>query len=277
MVHNRLSTLKFLAVAGVGLYADGYLNITIGLVVPMLGYVYYPDKHGTVPTVSSDIIKGGLSIGMILGQLLFGIFGDALGRHKVYGKELMLTILGTLMVIVLPPSISHGGLVAWFLVFRIITGMGTGGDYPMSSSLSAEKGIIGSRAKLVLLVFSFIGLGSFSAGIVYVILLAAFKGAIEHDINRLQWVWRLLLGLGLVPCIATLYARLRIRESKPYEDYVAKDTGLVGAGKRGLKQQFSDFRMYFGHWKHARTLFAVSVSWFLLYVSPPRRQFILID
>ena len=31
------SKLKFLVVAGVGLYSDGYLNITIGLVVPMLG------------------------------------------------------------------------------------------------------------------------------------------------------------------------------------------------------------------------------------------------
>jgi len=39
---------------------------------------------------------------MILGQLLFGLFGDALGRHKVYGKELILTIFGTLLVIVAP-------------------------------------------------------------------------------------------------------------------------------------------------------------------------------
>lgn len=268
MATSRWSTLKFLAVAGVGLFADGYLNITIGLVVPMLGYLYYKDEHGTVPTVSADIIKGGLSIGMILGQLLFGVFGDALGRHKVYGKELMLTIFGTLMIIVLPTHISHRGLVAWFLIFRIITGTGTGGDYPMTSSLSAEKGTLGSRAKLVLWVFAFIGLGGFSAAIVYVVLLAAFKGAIEHQLDRLHIVWRLLLGIGLVPCIATLYARLRMRESKPYEIYVAKDTGLIGADKRGLKQQFADFRLYFANWKHARTLFAVSAAWFLLYVRP---------
>lgn len=47
---------------------------------------------------------------------------------------------------------------------------------------------------------------------------------------------------------------------------VAKDTGLVGKDKRGLKQQFADFSEYFSNWKHARTLFAVSASWFLLYV-----------
>lgn len=50
---------------------------------------------------------------MILGQLGFGLFGDALGRHKVYGKELILTIVGTLLVITAPTYLSHSGIVAW--------------------------------------------------------------------------------------------------------------------------------------------------------------------
>ena len=86
---------------------------------------------------------------------------------------------------------------------------------------------MGSRAKLTLTVFSFIGLGSFSAGIVYIVLLAAFKSAIISDIHHIQWVWRLLFGIGLVPLICTLYARLVMKESKPYEKYVSTDTGLV--------------------------------------------------
>lgn len=134
----------------------------------------------------------------------------------------------------------------------------------MTSSLSAEHNPLGSRAKLVLLVFASIGLGAFSAGIVYVILLAAFKASITSNINHLQWVWRLLFGIGLVPLTLTLYARLTMKESEPYEKYVATDTGLVGKDKRGLKQQFQDFKTYFNDWKHARTLFAVCASWFLL-------------
>lgn len=134
----------------------------------------------------------------------------------------------------------------------------------MTSSISAEHNPFGSRAKLVLTVFSCIGLGSFSAGIVYIILLSAFKSSIHSNIHHLQWVWRLLFGTGLVPLILTLYARLVMKESKPYEKYVATETGLVGKDKRGLKQQFEDFRLYFSNWKHARTLFAVCASWFLL-------------
>lgn len=134
----------------------------------------------------------------------------------------------------------------------------------MTSSISAEATHIGSRAKLVLTVFSCIGLGAFTSGIVYLILLAAFKQAILDNLHHLQWVWRLLFGIGLIPLILTLYARLTMKESRPYEKYVAHETGLVGKDKRGLKEQFRDFREYFSNWKHARTLLAVSACWFLL-------------
>ena len=94
----------------------------------MIGYLYFKDDKGTVPTIKGDIIKGSLSIGMVCGQLFFGIFGDALGRHRVYGKELILTIFGTLMVILLPwGNLSHDSVVTWLAVFRVVTGMGTGG------------------------------------------------------------------------------------------------------------------------------------------------------
>lgn len=90
-------------------------------------------------------------------------------------------------------------------------------DYPMTSTLSAEHSVVGSRARLVMLAFSFLGLGALAAGIVFVILLATFKNAIYTNINRLEWVWRLLLGLGIIPATFTLYSRLKMKETKPYE------------------------------------------------------------
>lgn len=136
-----ISNLKFLAIAGVGLFGDGFLNISIGLVVPIIGFLYYDDEGGKVPTVRSDIIKGGLSIGMIVGQLAFGLFGDALGRHKVYGKELIITIFGTLMLIVPPTYLGHTGIVVWLTIFRIIAGFGIGGGE--FNSLSGNCGTVG--------------------------------------------------------------------------------------------------------------------------------------
>lgn len=90
-------------------------------------------------------------------------------------------------------------------------------DYPLSSSLSAEKSPFGSRATQVLTVFSNIGLGNIVAGIVFLILLKAFEGSIADNQNHLEWVWRLLLGIGIVPAAFTLYARLTIAETLPYK------------------------------------------------------------
>lgn len=87
----------------------------------------------------------------------------------------------------------------------------------MTSALSAEHNPLRSRAKLVLTVFASIGLGGMSAGVVYMILLAAFKSSVNENLYHLQWVWRLLFGIGLVPLIITLYFRLTMPESKPYQ------------------------------------------------------------
>jgi PHS family inorganic phosphate transporter-like MFS transporter len=89
-------------------------------------------------------------------------------------------------------------------------------DYPMSSSLGAEKTPIGSRSKTVLLIFASYGAGSFAANIVFLVLVAAFKNSIEHDVHKIQWVWRLLLGIGIIPPAVTLYGRLTMRETEPY-------------------------------------------------------------
>jgi PHS family inorganic phosphate transporter-like MFS transporter len=112
--------LRCLVTAGVGFFANGYLNLTIGLgmhlycidyraqlltsypAVPILGYLYFQENEGSVPAVDSDIMKGGLSLGMVVGKIIFGVLGDAWGRHTIYGKELLITIFGTLFVILMP-------------------------------------------------------------------------------------------------------------------------------------------------------------------------------
>ncbi|CAK7218507.1 hypothetical protein SEUCBS140593_003570 [Sporothrix eucalyptigena] len=261
------SDFKFLVVAGIGLFGDGYLNVSIGLVVPMIGYIYYQDTGNTVPTVPADIIKGALSIGMVMGQFLFGLFGDTLGRRHVYGKELLVTIIGTLLVILMPwKNLSHNSVVAWLSVFRVVSGIGTGGDYPVTASLSAEHNPIGSRARLVLLVFASLGLGTMISAVVYVILLEAFKSTVQDNISHLQWVWRLLFGIGIIPSALTVYARLTMPETKPYEEYVGAESSLQ-RGHRGLKKQLRDFQEYFAVWKHAKVLFATCSCWFLFDIA----------
>ncbi|GFF60345.1 putative inorganic phosphate transporter C23D3.12 [Aspergillus udagawae] len=135
--------------AGVGIFADGYLNLTIGLVVPMLEYLYSEENKGSVPAVDSDIMKGGLNLGMVVGQIHFGVLGGIWGRHTI---------------------------------------------------------------------------------------------AIASDLSRLEWVWRLLLGIGIVLAALTFK-------------------------KRGLKEQWVGFCDYFKGCNRAKALFATSAYWFLFDIA----------
>ncbi|EXJ57315.1 hypothetical protein A1O7_07662 [Cladophialophora yegresii CBS 114405] len=263
---SRFGPFEFLVVAGVRLFGDGYLNLSIGLVVvvPMLGHLYFEAEQNKIPTLPADTIKASLSIGMIIGQLGFGILGDALGRHRIYGKELIITIFGTSLCVLMPwQGFGHHDVVAWMSVFTTSLALESAEvrpDYPMTSALSAEHNPLHSRTKLVLTVFASIGLGSFTAGITYLVLLVAFKSSVDHNIYHLQWVWRLLFALGLVPVIITLYFRLTMPESKPCRKYVADETYLKKDGRRGLHEQWQDFKTYFSKWKHVKVLFAFTAT-----------------
>jgi PHS family inorganic phosphate transporter-like MFS transporter len=92
----------------------------------MVGYTYW--NGGSIPSLSQSLIKAGLSIGMIAGMIVFGFFGDAVGRHKVYGKELIFTLLGTFMIVMTPwNNFSEQSVISWMTVWRVVTGFGVGG------------------------------------------------------------------------------------------------------------------------------------------------------
>ncbi|KAK7214619.1 hypothetical protein V2G26_002622 [Clonostachys chloroleuca] len=134
----------------------------------------------------------------------------------------------------------------------------------MSASLALEKADSAARAKVVMWTFFLSAIGYVSASITFVILLAAFKGSIENDIHSLQWVWRLLMGLPLLPCLLTIYSRLTMKETRPYEKYVRHaGSGSAADKTRSICEQLHDFRLYFSQYRHAMALFSACASWFL--------------
>ena len=171
----------------------------------MIGYAYF--KGGAFTTLDGSLVKAGLSIGMIGGMVCFGFFGDALGRHKVYGKELIFTLLGTLMVVLTPwKGFSYQSVVNWLTVWRVVTGFGVGGgrlrrpgprltssDYPMSASMNNETKLGMSRAKLILTSFTIYQGGTLIFTFFFAIIVVGFKSRIEADIYNVNYAWRLLL------------------------------------------------------------------------------------
>lgn len=101
----------------------------------MIGIVYFP--NGKIPESADTTIKVATSIGTVVGQLGFGWLADIVGRKKMYGLELMVIIFATLAQAVSSdsPSMSITGIIAFW---RVIMGIGIGGDYPLSSIITSE-------------------------------------------------------------------------------------------------------------------------------------------
>ena len=140
------------------------------------------------------------------------------------------------------------------------------------------------------------------------ILLACFAWAlnIEGEYGQLDAVWRLQIGVALIPALATLWPRLKMPEGKKYLEsrelnvkkrpesvnsrFTAtsrrKDSNeiqLIYSDGRGLQEQIdlvraeiedqgrrpklSVFFVYFSEWRHLRSLFATMSCWFLLDVA----------
>jgi len=112
-------------------------------------------KTAHFPPLLRGAVNAGSNIGNILGQLTFGFLGDTFGRKFVYGKELIVCIIGTILVISLPNSIPTPTLkMIWLFCFRVVMGIGIGGDYPMSASIVSERSHLKTRGRLLAWIFS---------------------------------------------------------------------------------------------------------------------------
>jgi PHS family inorganic phosphate transporter-like MFS transporter len=280
--------VRTILTSGAGFFTDSYDVFIINLVMPMIGYVYYSDHNNKVPADIEGIVKGMASVGTLIGQLVFGFMGDIFGR-KIYGFELLIIIIGTINCATSASTVRGVSVLGFLGFWRLILGFGIGGDYPMSATITSEWSSAGKRGMMMALIFSMQGIGNLAAAIVTIILLAIFKEAINADTMNLDYVWRLCIGLGAVPAVATIYLRFTMPESPRYALNVNHDVEQAAAAiaikgeqleeaavnatiERTMhadekRDHWAEFRAYFGQWKHLRVLLGTSLSWFFLDIA----------
>jgi PHS family inorganic phosphate transporter-like MFS transporter len=101
----------------------------------------------------------------------------------------MLIILATILSISTPTGqLSPDHCLIYLTMFRILLGIGVGGDYPMSASITSDRSNIRKRGTMLAYIFSNQGWGSFMGGLITIIVLAAYKGVIEGkgEISKLD-------------------------------------------------------------------------------------------
>lgn len=191
-----------------------------------------------------------------VGGILFGHFGDRIGRKKMLVLTLLIMGMGTAAIGLLP---SYDSIGVWapviLIVLRILQGIGVGGEYGGAVLLAVEYAPPGRRGFL----------GSFAhIGVPGGLLLAsgAFSlAALLPDDAFLAWGWRacflvsiILLGIGAYIRLSVMEtpAFARVQEHKeistvPVRDLFARQPKslLLGMGTRFIEGfTFNLFSVY---------------------------------
>ncbi|KAG9293482.1 hypothetical protein G9A89_009206 [Geosiphon pyriformis] len=279
--------LRACLVSGVGFFTDAYDLFSINLVTEMLGYVYEA-KNGYQVSENVNLgLKISAGFGTLVGQVVFGILADRVGRKKMYGLELWIIILATLFsaLSAQAPSFSVYNLI---IFWRFILGLGVGGDYPLSAIITSEFASAKNRGSMMATVFAMQGFGILTSIVIAMVTLLAAKQGIRDDTLKIDYVWRIVLGLGALPGILALYFRLTIPETPRYRMDVERDLNgatndiedVLANGKttrENLSYPFqkldvprgswADFRRYFGQWKNGKILLGTCGAWFCIDVA----------
>jgi PHS family inorganic phosphate transporter-like MFS transporter len=296
--------VRAILVAGIGFFTDSYDIFAISMVTTMLGVVYWNANGGKIETTADTAIKVATSGGTVIGQLGFGALADIVGRKKMYGLELILIIFATVAQ-ALTASGPGLGITGTLIFWRVLMGIGIGGDYPLSSIITSEFATTKWRGAMMGAVFAMQGFGQFGAGVIAIIVTAGFKDSLVTTntianctggcASAVDKMWRVVVGFGAVPGCIALYYRLTIPETPRYTFDVSRDVVKAGsdvkaylsgtaegipdevtrvqamresAPKMEIPQaSFKDFFRHYGQWKYGKVLLGTAGSWFLLDVA----------
>lgn len=185
-IHSRI-----LAVLGFGTFFDSYDTLAIASALTVIFAALHIDL------VSTGLLIGLAYVGQLAGAILFGVLSELYGRKAAY--------VGSLLVMGL---FSLGSALAWdfqsLLAFRILAGIGLGGEVPVAGAMMTEFVQGHRRGRHFFVYQTLYSWGNLLTPLIGFALIRAAGPALG---------WRLLLGLGALPIVLAFISLVALPES----------------------------------------------------------------
>ncbi|QCB52457.1 MFS transporter [Rhodococcus sp. PAMC28707] len=205
-------------------FFDFYIYATAAvLVFPKL---FFPAGNETTALLASFATFGLAFVARPIGSVLFGHFGDRIGRKATLVGSL-LTMGAATFAIGLLPTYAAAGLWAPALlaIMRFTQGVGLGGEWSGAALLATETAKPGKRAWAAMYPQLGAPIGFFFANGIFLLLVVitgydSANSATDHAF--LTWGWRVPFLLSAVIVIIGLYVRLKLEETPVFKLAVAR-------------------------------------------------------
>jgi metabolite-proton symporter len=205
-------------------FYDFYIFATAA--VSVFPHLFFPKSDPTTALLASLATFGLAFVARPLGSILFGHFGDRVGRKATLVGSLLLMGIATFAIGLLP-TYAQVGIVAPALlaILRFSQGLALGGEWSGAALLATETAKPGKRGWAAMWPQLGAPLGFLLANGLFLILiiwLGHSAGKPELDGTFLTWGWRIPFLLSAVMVAIGLYVRLRIAETPVFARAVAR-------------------------------------------------------
>lgn len=261
---KRDSVLEVMAASMVGTAIEFYDNYCYSIAAASyFGMVFFTDvakQNPFLATLFSFVTFAVSFLARPFGSLLFGHFGDKLGRKKTLVAALLMMGISTFVVGVLPGYDVLGPLsVVLLCVCRAFQGLGLAGEWSGAALVATENAPANKRA----LWGSFPNLGAplgffFAYGVNLVL-----ESSLSQD-AMVAWGWRIPFLLSAVLVVVGLVVRERMSETPVFQKAVKEDR-VVKSPLRELAKYWKQVVLGTCAMGITYTLFYLLGTWSLSY------------
>jgi len=184
----------------------------------VIGQTFFPKSSAEAQALNAFLTFGIAFLARPVGSMLFGHFGDRIGRKSTLVASMLVMGLSTTLVGFLPGYAQAGVLAPWLLcLLRFGQGVGLGGEWGGAALLATENAPAGRRAWFGM--FPQLGppIGFFLANGVFLALLLGVGEA-----NFVAWAWRIPFLLSAALVAIGLYVRVSITETPAFRAAMAR-------------------------------------------------------
>ena len=211
---KRVATASFIGTV-IEFYDFGIYGTAAALVFP---HVFFPALGEAAGTVASFATYGVAFVARPFGSLLFGHFGDRLGRKKSLIATMLLMGLATILVGCMPTA-NQIGMAAPVLIvmLRVLQGLAAGGEFAGAVLFSSEHAPKGKRGFWSMFP-NFGGGGAITLANLTFFLTTLFMSGDTFT----SWGWRIPFLASFLLVIVGLWIRLRIDETPVFKNNAAR-------------------------------------------------------
>lgn len=215
---NAKGRPHILAASSIGNLLDWYSFSVYGSLSVVLAKVFFPSGNAIASLLETFLVFGIGYLFRPLGALVFGHYGDKIGRKPVFFVTLVGSGIATGLIGVLPTDASIGITAGILLaVMRILQGFFVGGEYGGAATYISEdvpKGKIGYYTSFLQ--------SSFPGGIILSIIVILPLNLVYGNAGLENFVWRIPFLLSFLILIFGVIVRLRLPESAVFQENKVK-------------------------------------------------------